>query len=110
MFGFICESPQENPLSNAANHPLAMCKIRGVYQNWELTQQDNNRWCVQVTSPSPCMLDDIDKGFCLFAMQISSNMAKIALSFESHGSGCTSPIGHFLTIGDVQVKSPSPCW
>jgi hypothetical protein len=38
------------------------------------------------------MLDDIDKGFCLFATQISSNMAKISLSFESHGSGCTSPI------------------
>ena len=34
------------------------------------------------------MLDDIDKAFCLFAMQISPNMAKIALSFESHGSGC----------------------
>ena len=38
------------------------------------------------------MLDDIDKGFCLFAMQISSNMAKIALPFESYGCGCTSPI------------------
>jgi hypothetical protein len=37
------------------------------------------------------MLDDIEKGFCLFAMQISSNMAKISLSFEFHGSGCTSP-------------------
>jgi hypothetical protein len=39
------------------------------------------------------MLDDIDKGFCLFAMQISSNMAKISLHFECHGSGCTPPIG-----------------
>jgi hypothetical protein len=37
------------------------------------------------------MLDDIDEGFCMFAMQISSNMAKISLSFESHGIGCTSP-------------------
>jgi hypothetical protein len=90
MFGFIFESPQENPLSNVANHPLAICKIRGVYQNWELTQQDNNRWCASYVTVA--MLDDIDKGFCLFAMQISSNMAKIALSFESHGSGCTSPI------------------
>ena len=34
----------------------------------------------------------IDKGFCLFAMGISSNMAKISLSFESHESGCTSLI------------------
>ena len=34
----------------------------------------------------------IDKGFCLFAMQISSNMAKISLSFESDGICCTSPI------------------
>jgi hypothetical protein len=38
------------------------------------------------------MLNDIDKGFCLFAMQISSNMAKISLSFESLGIGCKSPI------------------
>ena len=28
------------------------------------------------------MLDDIYKGFLLFAMQISSKMAKISLSFE----------------------------
>ena len=33
------------------------------------------------------MLDDIVKGFCLFAMQISSNMAKISLSFESNRIG-----------------------
>ena len=37
----------------------------------------------QLRSPSRvavAMLDDIDKRFCLFAMQISSNMAKISLN------------------------------
>jgi hypothetical protein len=49
------------------------------------------------------MLDDIDKGFFLFAMQISSNMAKISLSFESHASGGTSPIQpkpHFVHLAN----------
>jgi hypothetical protein len=49
-----------------------------------------NMWCASYVTVA--MLDDIDKGFCLSAMQISSNMAKIALSFESHGSGFTTLI------------------
>jgi hypothetical protein len=40
---------------------------------------------VQVTTyVTVAMLEYIHKGFCLFAMQISANMAKISLSFESH--------------------------
>jgi hypothetical protein len=48
------------------------------------------RWCANYVTVA--MLDDTDKGFCLFAMQISSNMAEISLSFESQGIGCKSPI------------------
>ena len=73
-----------------------------MYQNGELTQQDNNRCCASYVTVA--MLDDIDKGFCLFAMQISSNMAKIALSFESHGSGCT------LSIWDIYLPGKSVVW
>ena len=38
---------------------------------------------VQVTSPSPFWMTLHDKEFGLFAMQISSYMAKISLYFES---------------------------
>jgi hypothetical protein len=38
------------------------------------------------------MLDDIDKGFGLFAMQILSNMAKISVVAIPAWSGCTSPM------------------
>ena len=38
------------------------------------------------------MLDDFDKGFSLFAILISSNMAKISLFIESLGDGCTPRI------------------
>ena len=58
------------------------------------------RWCASLYVT---MLDDIDKGFCLFATRISSNMAKISLSFESHVSGCTSPILRPLA---TELKSP----
>jgi hypothetical protein len=49
------------------------------------------RWCASYVTVA--MLDDIDKEFCLFAMQ-TSNMAKISLSFESHGSGCNHLYGN----------------
>ena len=38
------------------------------------------------------MLDDLDKGFSLFAILISSKMAKISLFIESLGHGCTPTI------------------
>jgi hypothetical protein len=44
------------------------------------------------------MLDDFDKGFRLFAMQISPKMAKISLSFESHGIGCNTRITYTLYL------------
>ena len=46
---------------------------------------------VHVRSPSPCWMT-LTKDFAFFAMEISSDMAKISLSFESHGIGCKSPV------------------
>jgi hypothetical protein len=62
-----------------------------------------NRWCASYVIVA--MLDDFNKGFCLFAMQISSNMAKISLSFESHESGCTSPIDR-ISLDAKQNQKP----
>ena len=55
--------------------------------------QLNDSWCA--TYVIAAMLDDFDKGFSLFAILISSNMAKISLFIESLGDGCTPRI---LTI------------
>ena len=44
-------------------------------------------WCASYVIAA--MLDDFDKGFSLFAIQISSNMAKISSFIESLGDGCT---------------------
>jgi hypothetical protein len=42
----------------------------------------------------------IDKGFRLFAMQISPKMAKISLSFESHGIGCNITYHLYFVLAD----------
>lgn len=52
--------------------------------------KSTNYWCTSYTIVT--MLDDFDKGFFLFAIQMSSNMTKISLSFKSLGIGCTPPI------------------
>ena len=47
-------------------------------------------WCASYLIAA--MLDDFDKRFSLFAILISSNMAKISLFIESLGDGCTPRI------------------
>ena len=48
------------------------------------------RWCASYVIAA--MLVEFNKGFSLSASIISSNMAKISLSFEYNGIGCTPPI------------------
>jgi hypothetical protein len=49
-------------------------------------------WCASYVIAA--MLDEGDKEFSLFAIQISSDMAEITLSFESLQIGCTPPINY----------------
>ena len=48
--------------------------------------------CIFQVVVSIDILYTLDSASNYSEMQISSDMAKISLSFESHGIGCTSPI------------------
>ena len=57
-------------------------------------------WCASYVRAT--MLDDFEKGFSLFAILISSNMAKIFLFIESLGNGCTPRIRKPKHVGREQ--------
>lgn len=90
----LCELPKLHALISSIDESTAnymadiYCPVSTEAASGQKTR--GNRWCASYVMAA--MLDDFDKGFSLFAILISSNMAKISLFIESLGNGCTPRI------------------
>ena len=90
------------------------CAIINVHQNSENLMNKVwfkycvlYRWCASYVIAA--ILVELNKGFSLSASIFSSNMAKISLSFESHGIGCTPPINNTIFFVYYCMVAQSCC-